>query len=150
VTIVEAKELFLTNNSIMQKQLLSICGDLTDEQVRFAHEAIDDRGLSNVVVHLYWSIINRSRALNGLDRAEPPQPPQTTAELVAFINDTHRQANELIGRISEDRLKEVVKLPYAELPGATAMLEGFAHAFRHVGNVLDARHLGGFETHALG
>ena len=43
-----------------------------------------------------------------------------------------------------------MKLPYAELPGAMAMLDGFAHAFRHVGNVLDARHLGGFETHALG
>jgi hypothetical protein len=147
---VEPKELFLTSNNIMQKQLLSICGDLTDEQVRFTHEAIDERGLSNVVVHLYWSIINRSRALNGLDRADPPAPPQTTAELVGFINDTHRQANELIGKISDSSLTTIVKLPYGEMPGANAMLEGFAHAFRHVGNVLDARHLGGFETHALG
>ncbi len=146
----EPKELFHTSNNIMKRQLESICGDLTDEQVRYTHEAVDDRGLSNVVVHLYWSIGNRSRALVGLDREAPPDPPQTTAELLAFIDTAHKRAAQYIDQITEDHLRAVVTLPYAEMPGATAMLDGFAHAFRHVGNVLDARHLGGFETHALG
>ena len=56
----EAQELLLTNNNIVQNQLTRICSDLTDEQVRFAHEAVDVRGISNVVVHLYWSVMNRS------------------------------------------------------------------------------------------
>jgi len=147
---VEAKELFVINNNLVKSQLTSICGDLTDEQVRFAHEAVDERGLSNVVVHLYWAVVNRARVLQGLERDPAPQPPQTAAALLAFIDDTHQRADQLIGQITDDQLKTVVTLPYAQMPGATAMLDGFAHAFRHVGNVLDARHLGGFETHALG
>ena len=146
----DSKELMLTNNNIVHSQLVSICSDLTDEQVRYAHEAVDERGLSNVVVHLYWGIVNRARAVTGLEREQPPELPQTRAELVAFIDSAHQKAAQHIGQLTEDQLTGVVKLPYAEFPGATAMLDTFAHAFRHVGNVLDARHLGGFETHALG
>ena len=36
----------------------------------------------------------------------------------------------------------VVTLPYAQMPGAIAMQDGFAHSFRHIGNVLDATELG--------
>jgi len=85
-----------------------------------------------------------------MERADPPDAPQTVADLVAFIDQTHATADGLIAKITPDQLTATVKLPYGEFPGATAMLDGFGHAFRHVGNVLDARHLGGFETHALG
>jgi len=40
---VESTELIATSNDILHRQLLAICSDLTDEQVRFAHEAVDDR-----------------------------------------------------------------------------------------------------------
>ena len=146
----DARQLFLTNNSILQSRLQKICSDPTDEQVRFAHEAVDDRGLSNVVIHLYGSVMNRARAILGQEREPAPELPQTTAELMTFINESHVKAEGLIGQITDAQLEAVVKLPFAELPGATAMLDSYAHAFRHVGNVLDARHLGGFETHALG
>lgn len=69
---------------------------------------------------------------------------------VAFVNSAHEQADQFINQIVENQLQSVVELPYAEMSGATAMVDTFARAFRHVGNVLDARHLGGFETHALG
>jgi hypothetical protein len=146
----DAKALFVINNNIIQNQLVQICSDLTDEQVRFGHEAVDERGIGNVVTHLYWSVVNRSRALAGLAREQAPDPPQTTADLLAFIDRAHDQAEGLITQIPEDQLEAVITLPYGEFQGAIAMLDGFAHAFRHIGNVLDARHLGGFETHALG
>ena len=146
----DPKELLLINNEIIQRQLMSICSDLTDEQVRFAHEAVDTRGLNNMVVHCYWSIGNRAQALLGHERQAAPEAPQTTADLVAFISQAHDRAEAAIKQITEAQLLDLVTLPYATMPGATAMMDGFAHAFRHIGNVLDARHLGGFETHALG
>lgn len=146
----EAQALLQISNDLMQRQLNSVCSDLTDEQVRYGHEAVDERGIGNIVSHLYWSVVNRSRAVAGLERAQPPEPPQTAAALLAFIEDAHRQATESIGKITDAQLLAVVKLPYAEFPGCGAMADGFAHAFRHIGCVLDTRHLGGFETHALG
>jgi hypothetical protein len=146
----EAQALLQISNDLMQGQLTRVCSDLTDEQVRYGHEAVDERGIGNIVTHLYWSVVNRSRAVAGLERAQPPDPPQTAAALLAFIDDAHRQATESIGKITDQQLLAVIKLPYAEFPGCVAMADGFSHAFRHIGCVLDTRHLGGFETHALG
>ncbi|MSQ24492.1 MAG: hypothetical protein EXR58_08125 [Chloroflexi bacterium] len=146
----DAKELLLTNNNIVQNQLTRICSDLTDAQVSYGHEAVDERGIANVVVHLYGGVLNRSCALLGIDRDPVPELPQTTAGLLAYVDTAHARANELIGRITDAQLSGVVKVGSNELVGANAMLDIYAHAFRHVGNVLDARHLGGFETHALG
>src|SRR4051794_18936542 len=149
---VDAKALFLANNDLVQNQLQRICSDLTDEQVVFEHDAVDERGIGNIVSHLYGSIVSRSTLITG-GQPDPAlvQPPRTTADLLAFIDQSHDRANLMIGKMTDAQLDTVVTLrPGREMAGSAAMVEGFAHAFRHVGNILDARHLGGFETHALG
>jgi hypothetical protein len=148
----DAKALFLANNDLVQNQLQRVCSDLTDEQVVYEHDAVDERGIGNIVSHLYGSIVNRATRISGGEPdPNPIEPPRTTADLLAFVDRTHDRAGELIARISDDQLEGIVTLrPGREMSGNAAMVEGFAHAFRHVGNILDARHLGGFETHALG
>src|SRR5437773_6460009 len=117
----EAQALLQISNDLMQSQLTRICSDLTDEQVGYGHEAVDERGIGNIVSHLYWSVVNRSRAVAGMERAQPPEPPKTAAALLAFIEDAHRQATENIGKISDEQLLAVVKLPFGEFPGCVAM-----------------------------
>jgi hypothetical protein len=149
---VDAKALFLANNDLVQNQLQRICSDLTDEQVVFEHDAVDERGIGNIVSHLYGNIVYRTTIITGgQPDPNPIEPPRTAVDLMAFIDRTHDRASELIAQISEEALGRTVTLrPGREVSGSAAMIEGFAHAFRHVGNILDARHLGGFETHALG
>jgi hypothetical protein len=88
----------------------------------------------------------------GVPRDEASGPvPETAKDLMAAIDAAHRIATERIAAITPEQLAAMVSTRSSrQLSGADAMVESFAHAFRHVGSILDARHLGGFETHALG
>ena len=146
----EISALLLRENDRVQDNLTRICEDLTDEQVNYGHEAVDDRGIGNVVSHLYGSLANRTSVVIGAGPAPASEVPHTRAELMAFINRTHDDLAEKISTITEEQLGATVTIRDREMTGIEAMMNSFSHAFRHVGNVLDARHLGGFETHVLG
>lgn len=151
--LVDIKEILLAENERLKSQFTSICSDLTNEQVVFDHEAIDERGIGNVVLHAYGSILNRARTVNGLTIVPESDLPRTTDALMAFIDGTHQQVQAQFADLNEERLQTVVEYGTRrkwESPGIELLMAGFAHAYRHVGSVLDARHLGGFETHALG
>ena len=148
----EIQTLLQRENDRLKDYIVRSCNDLTDEQMRYGHEAVDERGIAGVVVHLYGSIARRAAAVV---QAEPPQEPsdlpRTTADLLAYVDATHRHTAELITRITNERLESTVVLrPGREMAGIEAMMQGFSHSGRHIGNILDIRHLGGFETHALG
>jgi uncharacterized damage-inducible protein DinB len=143
----------LAENDRIHSQLASICSDLTDAQAVFTHEAVDERGISHVVVHLYGAILNRARIIIGLDALPEAEPPRTTKALMAYIDDTHAKAKDCLAEASEDELDKVFEYGTRhrrQSPGIELIMAGFAHANRHTGQILDARHLGGFETHALG
>lgn len=146
----DVKTLILGENNRVRGQLLLICSDLTDEQVVYEHDAVDERGIGNIASHIYGGLTNRARLVLGESRLDPPDPPRTNAALVAFIEEAHGRVATLIESMSSQRLDGDVDLRNQPTPGATAMMDSFSHAFRHIGNILDARHLGGFETHALG
>jgi hypothetical protein len=147
----DARDLFLANNDLVRIQLRRICSDLTDEQVVYEHDAVDERGIGNIVAHLYGSVLNRTSAILGVEPDPAREIPRTSADLMEFIEFAYKEANARIGGISTEQLEATIMLRSGrEMTGGNAMVEGFAHAFRHIGNILDARHLGGFETHALG
>lgn len=139
-------------NDRIQDYIVRSCSDLTDDQVRYAHEAVDDRGIAHLVVHLYGSFANRAATVVGKPPIElPSDPPRTITALLEWVDRTHRQAASLISEITDQQLEATVTLPPSrQMTGLEAMMQGVTHAARHVGNILDARHLGGFETHALG
>lgn len=148
----EIQALLQRENDRIKDYIVRSCNDLTDEQVRYGHEAIDERGIAGVVVHLYGSLAHRTALVaEGEIPADPAGLPRTIAELLAYADATHRHTADLIAKITEQRLASKVVLPPArEMSGIEAMMQGFMHSARHVGNILDLRHLGGFETHALG
>src|SRR4051794_22386025 len=101
----DAQALFLANNDLVQNQLHRICSDLTDEQVVFEHDAVDERGIGNIVSHLYGSIVNRSPLITGgQPDPAPATPPRTAADLMAFIDQSHDRAHRLIGQMSAAQL----------------------------------------------
>lgn len=146
----DIKTLILGENNRVRGQLLLICSDLTDDQVVYEHDAVDERGIGNIVSHLYGGLTNRARQIMGEERLDPSQPPRTSGELLAFIDDAHARAASHIERLTPEQLNAEMDFRNQRMPGASVMMDSFAHAFRHIGNILDARHLGGFETHALG
>ena len=99
--------------------------------------------------HLYSGLGNRARLVLGENRQDPPDPPRSSGDLLSFIEDAHARTAGLIQRFTPDQLDAEVEFRGQPMAGASAMMD-YAHAFRHIGNILDARHLGGFETHALG
>jgi hypothetical protein len=146
----DVKTLILGENDRVRRQLQLICFDLTDDQVVYEHDAVDERGIGNIVSHIYSGLGNRARQLLGEERADPPEPPRSSAELLAFIDDAAGRTAGLIQRITSQQLDSELDFRGQQTAGASVMMDAFAHAFRHIGNILDARHLGGFETHALG
>ena len=146
----DVKTLILGENDRVRRQLQLICSDLTDDQVVYEHDAVDERGIGNIVSHIYGGLGNRARQVLGEERAEPAQPPRTNAELLAFIDEAHSRTAALIQRITDEQLDSLIDFRGQQTPGASVLMDSVAHAFRHIGNILDARHLGGFETHALG
>ncbi len=146
----DVKTLILGETNRVRAQLLMICSDLSDEQVVYEHDAVDERGIGNLVSHIYSGLGNRARQVLGEERADPPEPPRTSAELLKLIDDAHARTTGLIGRITADQLDGEIDFRGQRTAGASVMMDSVAHAFRHIGSILDARHLGGFETHALG
>jgi uncharacterized damage-inducible protein DinB len=146
----DVKMLILGENDRVRSQLLLICSDLADEQVVYEHDAVDERGIGNIVSHIYSGLGNRARQVNGEPRQDPPEPPRTNRELLAFIDGAHARTASLIERVTPAQLDAQIEFRNQQIAGASIMMDAFAHAFRHVGNILDARHLGGFETRALG
>lgn len=146
----ETRALLLRENDRVKDNLTRICEDLTDEQVNYGHEAVDERGIGNVVSHLYGSLASRTSIVAGAGPASTPDAPRTRAELIAFIGQTHDTIAQWLAKITDEQLAATVTIRERESTGIEAMMNSFSHAYRHVGNVLDARHLGGFETHVLG
>ncbi|MBM2810862.1 MAG: hypothetical protein HW416_1621 [Chloroflexi bacterium] len=146
----ETRALLLRENDRVKDNLTRICEDLTDEQVNYEHEAVDERGIGNVVSHLYGSLANRTAIVTGAGPAVTPDAPRTRGELIAFIDRTHDTIAQRLAKVTEEQLAATVTIRDRESTGIEAMMNSFSHAYRHVGNVLDARHLGGFETHVLG
>jgi hypothetical protein len=148
----DAKAVLIRENDRVRRQLQLICSDLKDEQITFGHEAVDERGIGNVVQHLYGGMVRRVDLILG--NTPPPsntEPPTTAESLMAYIEEAHRQLAERMAKITDEHLEANVKnLANREMTGITSITEGYAHAYRHIGNILDLRHLGGFETHALG
>jgi uncharacterized damage-inducible protein DinB len=139
-------------NDRIKDYLVRACSDLTDEQVNYDHEAIDERGINGMVVHMWDALETRARAVAGLEAQNlNHERPATLKELLAFVDEAHRRTAEVIAGITEEQLQRTVPIPPGrQMSGIEAMMQGYAHCCRHVGNLLDARHLGGFETHALG
>jgi hypothetical protein len=148
----DVKSILLRENDRVQDYFTRACSDLTDEQVNFEHDAIDERGINGLVVHAYHTVESRTRTVTGQGGQEPmPERPATLAGLLAFVNEAHDRTAKLIERITDAQLEATVTLSQnRQMTGLEAMMQGYMHAARHVGNLLDARHLGGFETHALG
>lgn len=147
---VEVKILLLLQNDRLNRQLELICGDLTDEQVIFGHEAVDERGIGSVVEHIYGTVSRRAQQVAGVEPSQRAEPPGTASALMAYIADTHAKTHELLTALTDAQLEADLIIGSRRSPGAHAIQDMLIHAFRHVGNILDLRHLGGFETHALG
>lgn len=146
----EVKTVLLLQNDRLNRQLELVCGDLTDEQVVFGHEAVDERGIGSVVEHIYGTVSRRVQQVAGVEPSQPAGPLRTSAALMAYIADTHGKARDLLSSLTDSQLETELVMGSRQSPGAYAIQDMLIHAFRHVGNILDLRHLGGFETHALG
>ena len=57
----DVKTLILGENNRIKGWLELVCSDLTDEQVVYEHDAVDERGIGNIVSHLYSGLGNRAR-----------------------------------------------------------------------------------------
>lgn len=146
----EVKILLLLQNDRLNRQLELVCSDLTDEQIVFGHEAVDERGIGSVVEHIYGTVSRRVQQVAGVEPSQGAEPPRTSAALMAYIAETHGNVGALITSLTDSKLEAELVMGSRQLPGAHAIQDMLIHAFRHVGNILDLRHLGGFETHALG
>jgi hypothetical protein len=136
-------------NDRVQDYIVRSCQDLTDEQVNYANDNVDERWIGNMISHLYGNVVNQVNRVSG-GEAQQFDAPKTTAELLAFAEKAHQQVAEGLKRLSEEQLTAMYDRRGTDVPGLELIMNGYSHAFRHVGNILDARHLGGFETHALG
>jgi hypothetical protein len=146
------KSILQRENDRIQDYFVRACSDLTDEQVNYEHDAIDERGINGLVTHAYHTLESRARVVAGQPPLEgSPERPTTIAGLLVFVDEAHQRTAKVIDGITEQQLEATVTIPPArQMTGIEAMMQGYMHAARHVGNLLDARHLGGFETHALG
>jgi hypothetical protein len=147
----DIKVLLQRENDRVQDYIVRSCSDLTDEQVTYEHDAVDERGIGNIVSHLYGSVLSRSSLVTGHGAIpQPTDPPRTLRDLLSYVDDTHKRVATLLDEVTEEQLGATVTVGTREMTGIEALMQGYSHAARHVGNILDARHLGGFETHALG
>lgn len=136
-------------NDRVQDYIVRSCQDLTDEQVSYSNDNVDERWIGNIVSHLYGNVANQvSRVMGG--ETQQYEAPRTTADLLKFAESIHQKVADGLTRLSEDKLEATFDQRGREVTGLELIMNGYSHAFRHVGNILDARHLGGFETHALG
>lgn len=125
------------------------CQDLTDEQVSYSNDNVDERWIGNIVSHLYGYVANQVARVNERESQEY-EVPKTTAVLLSFAEQAHREVADGLSRLFEAQLAATFDQRGREVTGLELIMNSYAHAFRHVGNILDARHLGGFATHALG
>lgn len=152
----ETRAVLLGENDRVRDYLKLVIADLSDEQVKYGHTAVDDRPIGAIVQHIYGSLvlIGRIAAEGGMPaggRPVPQSPPETKAETLALIERMHSVVADSWSRLSDAELARPLTLPWGEpTTGAGALLAGVAHAHRHIGNIIDARCLGGFKTLALG
>jgi hypothetical protein len=147
---VDIRALLLNENDRVKDYLTRVCEDLTDEQVNYAHEAVDDRGIGNIVAHAYGALANRAALVTGSGPAPSFETPRSRAEILALIEHAHTAVGERLARVTDEQLEGLVTVRDRQMTGVDGLLNSLAHVHRHVGAVLDTRHLGGFETHVLG
>ncbi len=136
-------------NDRVQDYVVRSCQDLTDEQVAYTNDSVDERWIGNIVSHLYGHVANQVARVSGGEPQEY-EAPKTIAALLALAELVHARTAEGLAKISEAQLEATYDRRGQQTAGLELIMNGYSHAFRHVGNILDARHLGGFETHALG
>jgi hypothetical protein len=141
--------ILLRENDRVQDYIVRSCQDLTDEQVSYSNDNVDERWIGNIVSHLYGNVANQVARVSG-DQPQQYEAPKTTAQLLAFAEEIHTRVADGLKALSEAQLEAKFDQRGREVAGLELIMNGYSHAFRHVGNILDARHLGGFETHALG
>ena len=142
--------LLARENDRVQDYIVRSCQDLTDDQVCYSNESVDERWIGNLIAHMYGTVMLRFEQATGAEPTPSPEAPRTTKDLLALALRCHdRVANRLAVLTEADMTKEF-DVRGRQTTAQELIMNSFSHAYRHVGNILDARHLGGFETHALG
>jgi hypothetical protein len=146
----DMQAVFSRENDRILDYIVRSCQDLTDEQVCYSNELVDERWIGNLTTHMYGIVVQRFEMIAGLDTTPAAEAPETTAALLAQAHKSHDRIGECLPKMTEADLAKTHDLRGNQVAAQELIMNSFSHAFRHVGNILDARHLGGFETHALG
>jgi hypothetical protein len=136
-------------------QITAVLQDLSDEQLAYRDPRLDERPIAAVAMHAAGTLpFFMGFVMAGGDQPRaggPPPTPATTAELLSVLGGTREGVRAQIAALSEEQLDRRLTTPWgAEASGTNMILNGFTHAQRHVGTILDLRSLGGFPTHVLG
>src|SRR5438105_4917790 len=108
-------------NDRVQVYIVRSCQDLTDEQVSYSNENVDERWIGNIVSHLYGNVANQVSIVLGND-TEQFAAPQTTVELLAFAERTHRQVAQGLELITDAKLESKFDRRGRELTGLELLM----------------------------
>lgn len=146
----ELRALLIRENDRVQDWVVRACQDLTNEQVCYSNDVVDERWIGNVVLHVYDSIDGKTvQVATGQRPPDAENPPKTVADLLSYVNATHDRVAAGLAALSDAQIEGSVKVRERDVSAIEILMQGYSHAYRHIGNILDIRHLGGFETHAL-
>ncbi len=120
---------------------------LSDEQGHYSAPAIDGRPIGGVVVHAYSGVFLLAHAMAGKGRPAMPAEPTTTAGLLALLDSTHDQVDQMLADLPDGALEQTYMMPWRQkLSGAEAFSAAMAHSLVHAGNIQGIRAIGGFPT----
>src|SRR4051812_17930927 len=95
----------LRENERTRDYIVRLCQDLTDEQICYANDNVDERWIGNIACHLYPHVSTQvSKALG-----EPPKeftPPKTTAGVLQFAEATHAMVQADMKRLTAAQLDQ--------------------------------------------
>src|SRR5579871_6646893 len=119
----EMQPILQRENDRIKDYLVRACSDLTDQQVTYEHEAIDERGINGLVVHLYANLESRACIVAGRPTTDHgSERPTTLAALLAYVDGAHQRTAEAITGITEEHLQRQVTIPPArQMSGIEAM-----------------------------
>lgn len=163
--LTDARTALVALNQRLGAALTVLIYDLDRARLRARAPAIDERPLAEVALHAYAGVMEAaSAAASGAwtDAATEKRAPvgratvdatagtpETPAELLAVLDASRAQVDELILGLDESALDRQLELPWGErLSALDAIADALAHGFLHAGNLAGIRAMAGFSTPA--
>jgi len=151
---VNTASFLIATNGRLKWWLYHTLSDLTPEQLQYSAPEIDDRPIAEVAMHAITILLGYATVVAGQDWSMEDYPsdrwplrlarPAEASELVAALDARLSQVDELLGRLSDGQLDNVVTFPFGQQQAGDALSTGLTHALTHVGTIAGIRAIGGF------